>query len=119
MIELYNQAHAVLMFMRHYRLGPFSFIDTAGAFLAVYLLAPYLSRFCEKFLGIRIRRSAFLWLTVPVALIVHFMLRIPSPYLLMVLTPQDNFLPKSALIVMIIMGFRGIHLVPKKEIVSV
>ncbi len=90
-----------------YRLGPFSIADTLGSLAIVYFIAPWLSALFRK-IGFEVPRSSWLWLTVPVAFIVHIAFRPDTPLTQMFFDPTGNYLAKLALITMLYLGFRDI-----------
>ncbi len=89
-----------------YRIGPFSVVDTVGALLIVYLIAPFLSAVVRR-LGFEVPRSSWLWLTIPVALVAHLMFRPDTALTTMIVDPNGSYLAKAVLLVMIFMAFRG------------
>lgn len=89
-----------------YRIGPFSAVDTLGALFIAYLIAPLLSAAVRR-LGFEVPRSSWLWLTVPVAVVVHLFTRPDTALTKMILDPSGNYLAKGVLLLMILTGFRG------------
>ena len=108
MAQVFVFIEAILTFLRHYRLGSFSFIDTATAYLGVYILAPYLSKFFSAHFRISITRAGWLWLVLPLAFIVHILLGLHTAFVTMILTPQGYFIPKLGLVISTIMGIKNI-----------
>ncbi|MFA6006608.1 MAG: hypothetical protein WC764_02695 [Candidatus Paceibacterota bacterium] len=91
-------------FLRSYRVGPFAIFDFALSYVAVYFLAPYLSKLFAL-VGISINREQWLWLTLPIALITHLVFRIDTPFTRMMLDPSGGYIAKFVIIFMLIMVY--------------
>ena len=91
-----------------YRVGPFSVPDTLGSLIIAALISPILSWLVAK-LGFRVPYVNWLWLTIPVAELTHAFFRPDTAFFKMLVDPSGGWLVKLAMIIMLIMGFRGIH----------
>ncbi len=60
----------MIEFLRSFRAGPFAIFDFVASYILAYFLAPYLSKFFALF-RIRVSREQWLWLTLPISIIVH------------------------------------------------
>lgn len=99
--------------LRQYRIGQFTIFDTVAAFVGMILLAPLLTKLCSK-LRISIPRTAWIWLTIPIAVLVHLVFRQSTPLMRMLLDGNGFFLEKIGLVIMVFMGIRNIRILPKK-----
>jgi len=102
----------VIEALRSFRIGPFAVFDFATAYFGMYLVAPLLSRLFLK-IGVSVPRSSWLWLTLPIAIVVHLAIGLQTPLMKTVVDPTGHYLAKLALIAMLIMGLRRISLVKK------
>ena len=97
--------------LRSFRIGPFAVFDFAISYIAVYFLAPLLSRLFS-YVGISVTRAQWLWLTLPISILVHLLSGAKTPFTMMVLDPHLNSLgsifAKLVIVGMLYMGiFRG------------
>lgn len=93
--------------LRHFRFGPFAYFDTLTAYIAIFLIAPLLTKLFSK-VHIYIKRAEWLWLTLPIALVFHFALRLNTPFKRMFLDPTGYyFIPQIVILFMIFMGLRN------------
>ncbi|MFA5987215.1 MAG: hypothetical protein WC797_01005 [Candidatus Paceibacterota bacterium] len=90
--------------LRSYRIGPFAIFDFAVSYIAVYFLAPYLSKLFA-YIGISINREQWLWLTLPIALVAHFIFRPDTPFTKMFLDLSGGWTAKLVIILMIVMAY--------------
>ncbi|MES2953039.1 MAG: hypothetical protein V4674_00570 [Patescibacteria group bacterium] len=96
---------SAVTYLRSYRLGPFSAIDTIGAYLLVYALAPFLSRQVAK-LGITITRLEWVALTLPIALATHTIFGVESAFTKMFFDPA-NYGAKILILAMVLFGLKS------------
>lgn len=97
----------MIALLRSYRIGSFSIFDFATAYLGIYLVAPLLSKLFLR-LGLDIPRSSWLWLTLPISLLVHLALGLSTPLMNMLFDPTGHYLTKLVMIAMLYMGLRAI-----------
>ncbi|MBI3495266.1 hypothetical protein HY065_01420 [Candidatus Berkelbacteria bacterium] len=98
--------------LRSYRIGPFSIFDFATAYLGIYLVAPLLSWLFAK-IGLKISRVSWLWLTIPIAIVVHLALGIRTPLMKMIFDLSGHYTVKIVVLIMLYMGLRDIKLIKK------
>lgn len=85
--------------LRSYRIGPFAIFDFAATYLVAYLVGPYLKK-----IGIPISREQFMYLVLPISILVHLVFKVETPLTKMVLATNDYFVWKGILILMIILA---------------
>ncbi len=95
-----------LLWIRHYRIGPFAMFDTFGTYIIVYLIAPRLSAVFAK-IGITITRGEWMALALPIALVFHLIFNVDTPFTRMFLDP-NNYLAKILIIAMVLFGLKGV-----------
>lgn len=95
----------IIEILRQYRIGPFTIFDTALAYGAIFLLAPLLTKLFLK-INVSFSRTDWLWLTLPIAVIFHFVLQQHTPFMEMLLNPNDFYIAKIVLLLMLYMGLR-------------
>lgn len=89
----------ILTFLRSFRIEPFAIFDFALTYLIAYAIGPYLKK-----IGIPLSREQFMYLILPLSLLVHYIFKQETPLTKMVLTPNDYFIWKGIIIFMIIMA---------------
>ena len=97
---------SVLEQLRQLRIGPFAVFDFGGSYLAVYLLAPWISKLFLK-IGVEISRVQLLWLTLPVGILVHILTSTETPLTKMDLDPNGHYGVKLLIVFMVVMAVRG------------
>jgi hypothetical protein len=96
----------MITFLRSFRFGPFAIFDFVASYVLVYFLAPYLSRFFAMF-RIRVSREQWLWLTLPISLIVHMIFGTSTPLTKMFLDLNGGWLVKFIIFAMLYMSYRS------------
>lgn len=94
----------IITFLRSFRVGPFAIFDFAASYIAMYFLAPYLSKLFAL-AGIHVNREQWLWLTLPIALVFHLIFKSNTPFTKMVLDPSGGWIAKILIIVMLFMVY--------------
>lgn len=94
--------------LRQFRIGPFTIFDTAIAYVGIFLLAPLLTKLFSK-LHLNISRGEWLWLTLPISVIFHFVFRQNTPLMKILLDPSRFYIVAIALLFMTYMGLRNIN----------
>lgn len=102
-----------LEFLRHFRLGGYAIFDLTISFLGVYLLSPILSKMFLK-IGLNVPRHNWLFLTLPIGILVHLLFGRITPMTANILDLHSNYLLKLLILVLLFFGLRGIKLVNKK-----
>jgi ABC-type enterochelin transport system permease subunit len=93
--------------LREFKIGQFAIFDSVLAYVGIFLLAPLLTKIFYKF-HLNITRSAWLWLTLPIAVIFHLVFRQNTPFMKMFLGPNGYLVAKVILLSMLFMGVRNI-----------
>jgi len=99
-------------FLRQYKIAGFAIFDFAVSFIGVYLLAPLLSKLFGK-LGIQIPKKNWLFLTIPLSVLIHVLVNQITPMTKEFLDPQGHYILKGVIIILLIFGLRGIERVKK------
>lgn len=97
----------IIEVLRQFRIGPFTIFDTALAYVAIFLLAPLLSKIFAK-INFQISRSSWLWLTLPIGVIFHLIFQQNTPFTRMFLDLNGFYIEKIVLLIMLYMGLRNI-----------
>ena len=92
--------------LRQVRLGPFAVFDFAAAYLGIFVLSPILTKLFAK-VGLYFSRIDWLWLTLPIGILFHLVLRLNTPLVNMVLDTGGNYAVKALLVFMIFMGLKN------------
>lgn len=95
-------------YLRQFRLGEYTVIDTALSFLAISLLAPLLTQGCKK-LGWLVPWWSWLCFVLPVSIIAHLLTGIRSPLTQNFIDPSGHVLVKVVIILLVIFGIGGIR----------
>lgn len=94
----------IIAFLRSFRIGPFAIFDFAVSYIAMYFLAPYLSKLFA-YAGIHINREQWLWLTLPIALATHLISGTSTPLAKMFLDPSGGLAAKLIILAMILLVY--------------
>lgn len=95
--------------IRQLRIGPFTVFDTATAYIGIFLIAPILTWAFSK-IHVYIKRSQWVWLTLPIGLATHLILRLNTPFVEMFLNPMGYyFIPQLVILFMLFMGIKNVH----------
>jgi hypothetical protein len=97
----------IIDFLRQFRLGGFAVFDFAVAFLGIFLMAPVLSKIFRK-LGLEISRRSWVFLTLPIGIMVHILIGKITPMTREFLDPSGHYLLKMIIAVLFILGLAGI-----------
>lgn len=100
-----NTFNALLANIRQYRIGPFTLFDGVGAYIVVFALSPFLIRRFRRW-NIETTLEEWLALTLPLALFVHLLLGLSTPFTRMFLDP-GNIIAKIVIIAMVVFGLKG------------
>lgn len=95
-----------LEILRQLRIGPFAIFDLALAYIGIYLIAPLLTKLFSR-IHINISRAGWLWLTLPISVVVHLAFRQDTVLVRMLSNPQPSFyLVMIVLLGMVYMGLK-------------
>ena len=102
-----------LEFLRHFRVGGYAIFDLTISFLGIYLLSPLLSKIFLK-TGLNIPKQNWLFLTLPIGILVHLILGRITPMTANLLDLHSNYILKLLILVSLLLGLKGIKMVHKK-----
>lgn len=94
----------LITFLRSFRIGGFALFDFTISYIAVYFLAPYLSKLF-KLIGIHINREQWLWLTLPISVLVHIAIGTYTPFTKIIINPSGGLVAKLVIIAMLLMAY--------------
>lgn len=97
-----------ITYIRQFRIGPYAIFDIVTSYVGIYLLAPLLTRLAKSF-TLHIPRSAWLWFTLPLSVIVHLVFGQNTEFMKRLSNPQGYHLETILLIVMVFMGGRQVR----------
>jgi hypothetical protein len=102
----------IIDFLRQFRLGGFAVFDFAAAFLGIFLIAPFLSKIFKK-LGLKIPRRSWVFLTLPIGIMVHILIGKITPMTKEFLDSSGHYLLKVIIAVLFILGLVSIKRIRK------
>ncbi len=94
--------------LRQYRIGEFALFDFAVSYIAIWFLAPLLSRGCRR-LGFKVPRANWLFLTLPLAVLFHLAFGTFTPLTKSVIDPTGGYVTKGVVLLSLLLGLRGIQ----------
>ncbi len=100
-------------FLRQFRFGGYAIFDFAIAFLGIYLFSPLLSKIFLK-MRVNIPKRNWIFLTLPIGIATHLLIGTITPMTARFLDPSGHYTLKVIILVLLILGFRGIRLCPKR-----
>ncbi len=103
----------LITYLRQFRFGGIAIFDLAVSYIGIYLLAPLLSKMTRK-IGLNIGRTQWLWLTLPIGVLTHLLVGQQTALNEMLLRP-GNYLIKTALLLMIVIGLKGVKIKNSKK----
>lgn len=98
--------------LRQYKISEYAIFDIVVSFLAVYLLAPVLSKLCLK-IGIEVPKSSWLLLTLPLSIVVHLAVGTITPMTRNFFDLHSHYFLKILIIGLLVLGVYGIRMVKK------
>lgn len=99
--------------LRQYRFNGYAIFDFIAVFVGFYLLAPLLSKVFSRF-SVDIRRKNWLFLSLPIGIVVHVMAGKITPMTRDFLDLKGHYLLKLVIFSLFILGLRGIRRAPKQ-----
>ncbi|MFZ3301530.1 MAG: hypothetical protein WA152_02345 [Microgenomates group bacterium] len=101
-------------YLRQFKIGPFAIFDTVSAYLGILLLAPLLTWLFSK-VNLKIPVVSWLWFTMPLSVIFHFLFSQPTPVIKILTSPNQPqfYITLLMLLIMVYMGFRKISIIRK------
>jgi len=102
-------------FFRQFRFSGYAIFDFAVVYLGVYLLSPMLSK---TFLKIRIciSRKSWLFLALPIGIIVHLLVGKKTPMTNDFIDIQSHYILKILLLCLLILGIKDIKIIKKNSL---
>ena len=97
-------------FLRQFRVGGYAIFDFAVAFLGIYFLSSLLSKIFLK-LRISIPKKNWLFLTLPIGIVVHLMIGNLTPMTKNFIDPHGHYFLKIMILVLFILGIKGVRVV--------
>lgn len=101
-------------FLRQFRLGGYAIFDLAVSFVGIYLLSPLLSKIFLK-IGLKIPKQNWLWLTLPISILIHLLVGKITPMTANFLDLHSNYLLKILVLGLLFFGVKGIKIVKKSK----
>jgi hypothetical protein len=95
--------------LRLYRIGGYAIFDLVTAFLGMYLLSPLLSWLFRQ-VKIDIPKQNWLFLTLPISILVHLLVNNKTLMAKNFLDLQGNFILKILILGLLVLGLRGIKI---------
>lgn len=97
-------------YLRSFKLGEYAIFDLVASFVGIYLLAPALT-YLFKFIKLDIPRSSWLYLTLPMSILVHMLVGKYTPMTKYFLDPSGHYLLKLFIIGLLVFGLKAIRLI--------
>lgn len=97
-----------IVYLRHFRIGPYAIFDFAVSYLGMYVIAPMLSAVVSK-IHLNISRSGWMWLTLPLSVVFHIVFNQQTPLMKALISPDHYFIEAIALLFMLYMGLNNIR----------
>ena len=104
-MDIFNAVSTFVVESRVYRIGPFSAIDTLGAYGIVLLVSPLLVWLWKK-VGIETTILEWLALVLPMGLLAHIIFQVRTPFTEMFLG-SGSWFAKIVLVAMVCFGVKG------------
>lgn len=101
-----------LEYIRHFRIFEYAIFDLAVVFLGMYLLSPLLSKLFKK-ININIPKINWIFLTLPLGIIVHLIVGQITPMTKYFLDMYSHYVLKIIILLLFILGIRGIKIIKK------
>ena len=99
-------------FLRQFRVGGFAIFDFTTAFLGILILSPLLSWIFKK-VGFKIPKKNWLFLTLPIGILVHVLIGRRTPMTQEFLDLSSHYFLKAIILGLIILGLTGIKRIKK------
>lgn len=101
-------------YLREFRFSWYAIFDFIVVFIAVYLLAPLLSKIFIK-LKIDIPKKNWFFLSLPIGIIVHLLVGNITPMTRDFIDINNHYILKIIIICLLILGFKGIKIIKKSS----
>ena len=97
-------------YVRQFKISGYAAFDLVLAFGGMYLAGPTLSRITAS-VGMNISRQGWLWFTLPIGVLVHFLVGSKTPMTVQFFDSAGSIALKAVVIFSFIMGLRQVKLV--------
>lgn len=97
-------------YLRQLRFGGYAVFDFTISLIGIYLLSPLLSKLFHK-LGLDVPRENWLFLTLPISIFAHMLVGKITPMTRDFFDLHNHYLLKVVILVLLIIGLRGIKFV--------
>lgn len=97
-------------YLRSFKFGEYAIFDLVVSFVGIYLLAPVLT-YLFKFIKLDIPRSSWLYLTLPMSILIHVLVGKYTPMTKYFLDPSGHYLLKLFIIGLLVFGLKAIRLI--------
>ncbi len=104
--------------LRQPRLDEYAIFDLVTAFLGIYLLSPLLSKLFLK-IHIKIPKKNWLFLTLPIGILFHVAIGQMTIMTKNFLNPYTHYLLKTSVLILFLLGLRGIKVKKQKHIPNI
>jgi len=104
----------IIDFLRQYHFGNYAIFDFVLAFAGIYLLAPSLSKLFRK-MGFEVPQKNWIFLTLPISVGAHLLVGNITTMTRDFLDPDSYYLLKIVILVLFILGVRGIKKIEKAK----
>jgi len=93
--------------LRQFKVLDYAVFDFVVSFLGVYLLSPLLSKIFSVF-KIKVSRKSWLLLTLPVSILIHYLVQNLTPMTKDFLDLNNNYLLKIVILTLLFLGLKDI-----------
>ncbi|EKD80155.1 MAG: hypothetical protein ACD_40C00193G0020 [uncultured bacterium] len=97
-------------FLRSFRIGEYAIFDLATSFIGVFILSPLLIRLF-RMAHLEIPLTSWLLFTLPIGIGTHILTGNYTPMTKYFLDPSGHYPLKIFIIILFILGFRGISII--------
>ena len=94
-------------YLRSFRIGGYAIFDFTLAFLGIYILSPVLTRLLRP-LRLDVPRSSWIFLTLPIGILVHVLVGTNTPLTKAFLDPTRSYVLKLVIVALFLCGIRRI-----------
>lgn len=102
-------------YLRQFKISEYAVFDFLISFLAVFLLAPFLTKLFLK-VRISVPKANWLYLVVPLSILFHIIFKQMTPLTENFLDVTGYYVLKIIVVFLLIMGFRGVKVADKTGI---
>lgn len=101
-------------FLRQFRIGGYAIFDILAALLGMYLLSLLFSKLFLK-MRIQVPTKNWLFMALPIGILSHLIVGNITPMTADFLDPKGHYIIKVIIIVLFVLGIRGIKRIPKEK----